>query len=227
VEANESNKMSVCNVYLSKYPFPFKKEIFCQQRREEIEKCRNSSVKEQKMYVWKLLEYALSDTFGLDISKQKFQKKKSGKWILDGCYFSLSHSGNIITVAISDSPVGIDVQIVKKLDQSQKFKGIILSEKEKKKFRNISDERLLKMWSLKECAFKQSDDSNFIPSRYSIDDIPKGVTFKFGQGKDKYILSLLCDNVEKADYYSLIGEFKTSRMNSPRIKSINITLVNI
>ncbi len=204
--------MGKCNVYMAKYPFPYDEDIFCPLRREEIEKCRNSNIKEQKFYVWKLLEYASFDTFGLEKSKLYFQKKKNGKWVIDGYFFSLSHSGNIVVAAVSDSPIGVDVQKIKKFEDPNKFKAIILSEKEKTKYLNINNEKLMKIWSLKECAFKKSNDSTFIPSRYEIDNLVHCDSFRLEIQKEKYILSILCDNLHNANFYSLFDDFKLREM---------------
>jgi len=212
--------MNKCNVYVAKYPFPYKEDIYCPLRREEIEKCRNSEVKEQKFYVWKLLEYALSDSFGLGKSILSFQKKNNGKWVLDGYFFSLSHSGNIVVVAVSDSPVGVDIQKIKKIEDLTKFKAIIFSEKEKAKYRNANGEKLMKIWSLKECAFKKSNDINFVPNRYEIDNLAQHDSFILKTQNEKYILSTLCDNISAVKYYSLFDEFKICEVGKAAFVSI-------
>ena len=186
--------MNKCNVYIAKYPFPYNEDINCPLRREEIEKCRNSAVKEQKFYVWKLLEYALLDAFGLKKNILNFKKKKNGKWVLDGYFFSLSHSGNIVVAAVSDSPIGVDIQKIKQIEDPAKFKTIIFSEKEKAKYRDVNDEKLMKIWSLKECAFKKSNDLHFLPNRYEIDNISQYDSFRLESQNEKYILSTSWDN---------------------------------
>lgn len=211
--------MSKCNVYLTKYPFPYNDDIYCPLRREEIEKCGNSDVKEQKLYVWKLLEYALVDTFGLEKSQLNFQKKKSGKWVIDGYFFSLSHSGSIVVAAVSDSPIGVDIQKIKKIEDPTKFKTIIFSEKEKVKYRNAKNEKLMKIWSLKECSFKKSNDSNFSPRRYEADNLTQYNSFILESKKEKYILSTLCDNIDDVKYYSLFDEFKLHEVGKSTLVS--------
>ena len=213
--------MNQCNVYIAKYPFSFKEDIYCHLRKEEIEKCRNSDVKEQKFYVWKLLEYALFDTFGLEKSILNFQKKNNGKWILDGYFFSLSHSGNIVVVAVSDSPIGVDIQKIKKIEDASKFKAIIFSEKEKSKYRNVNDEQLMQIWSLKECSFKKSNDSNFAPNRYEIDTLSRYNSLRMESQKDRYILSTLCNSINDVKYYSLFDEFRLQEIG----KSVFVPVV--
>lgn len=212
--------MTNCNVYIAKYPFPYNEDIYCSLRKEEIEKCRNSDVKEQKFYVWKLLEYALSKTFGLGKSTLNFQKKNNGKWILEGYNFSLSHSGNIVVVAVSDYPIGVDIQKIKTIDDPNKFKSIILSKKEKDKYQNAKNEKLMKIWSLKECAFKRSNDSNFVPNRYEIDDLTHCDSFILELQNEKYILSTLCDNISEATYLSLSDDLKLCKTRRTALVSI-------
>jgi phosphopantetheinyl transferase len=213
--------MNKCNVYIAKYPFPYNEDINCPLRREEIEKCRNSAVKEQKFYVWKLLEYALLDAFGLKKNILNFKKKKNGKWVLDGYFFSLSHSGNIVVAAVSDSPIGVDIQKIKQIEDPAKFKTIIFSEKEKAKYRDVNDEKLMKIWSLKECAFKKSNDLHFLPNRYEIDNISQYDSFRLESQNEKYILSTSWDNIARAKYYSLFDDFKLCK----DIKSALVSIV--
>lgn len=212
--------MSKCNVYITKYPFPYNEDIYCPLRREEIEKCCNSEVKKQKFYVWKLLEYALSDSFGLEKRMLNFQKKNNGKWVIDGYFFSLSHSGNIVVVAVSESPVGVDIQKINKIDDPAKFKAVIFSEKEKVKYRNVNGEKLMMIWSLKECAFKKSNDLNFVPNRYEIDNLSQYDSFELKTQNEKYILSTLCNNITEVKYYSLFDEFKICEAEKAAFVSI-------
>lgn len=212
--------MNKCNVYIARYPFPYNEDVYCLLRREEIEKCRNSDIKEQKFYVWKLLEFALFETFGLEKSILNFQKKNNGKWVLEGCYFSLSHSGNIVVAAVSDSPIGVDIQKIKTIEDINKFKSIIFSKNEKVKYRNAKNEKVMEIWSLKECAFKKSNDSNFAPNRYEIDDFTKYNSRRLEFQNEKFILSTLCDSISEIQYYSLSDDLKLCKAGKTASASI-------
>lgn len=82
--------------------------LFLRKRKDAIEKCKNELHKKQKYCVWKLLEYALARQ-GFDVPVVDFSFE-GGKWIASGIRFSLSHSYDYVAVAISDYPIGIDIQ---------------------------------------------------------------------------------------------------------------------
>ncbi|HNX16323.1 MAG TPA: 4'-phosphopantetheinyl transferase superfamily protein [Bacilli bacterium] len=213
--------MSICDVYISVFPFPCDDSIACLQRREEIDKCQNQDIKDQKFYVWKLLERALQHSFNLDVKNLAFEKRKNGKWVLNECYFSLSHSGNIAVVAVGDAPLGVDVQRIKEVKDAEKFKAIILSKKEKEKYQNLSEKQLLEMWSIKECAFKKSDDKNFVPSHYDIDSIDQCISINLESLSERYTLSLICDNISCVKYHQVLGRFKICKTNHSQLLPIH------
>ena len=93
------------------------RELYPRERTEEINGCKNESVKREKYYAWRLLEYAIKDVFSLDFNNLQFTKLPSGQWICDGCRFSISHSSGRVAVAVSDSDVGVDIEAVHDIDE--------------------------------------------------------------------------------------------------------------
>ncbi|MCB9498028.1 MAG: 4'-phosphopantetheinyl transferase superfamily protein [Erysipelotrichaceae bacterium] len=193
--------MAFLDIYVAKYPFECDENISCQKRSDEIKKCRNEEVKKQKFYVWKLLEFALQKSLSLDANSLNFIKKENGKWIVDKCYFSLSHSGNLVAVAISDSPVGIDIQKHVLLNITPKLLDLVLSKEEIIKYPHITNEKLLEMWSIKECAFKISEEKNFVSHHYTVDNFPHQKSVDITCQDELYKLSFLCDNISYVKYY--------------------------
>ena len=61
-------------------------------RKKEIESCSNFKVKQEKFYIWKLLETAIKECYDVDPKEVVFKKQDNGKWVCDRCFFSLSHS---------------------------------------------------------------------------------------------------------------------------------------
>lgn len=144
----------VARVYIRTTPFEVEKEqIFPQSRQAEILACSSEKVRLEKYYVWKLLEVAISDYLGIDITEVNFEKI-GRKWVCDKCYFSLSHSNNVVAVGISKYPIGVDIQI--KHDIRDISSKIISCPEEK------GD--MLELWSMKEAIFKASNQEDFVPA---------------------------------------------------------------
>ena len=78
------------HVYFAHIPFVCDGYV-CDIRQKEIESCSNFKVKQEKFYIWKLLEIALKQSLGIDIREVEFRKLDNGKWVCDKCQFSLSH----------------------------------------------------------------------------------------------------------------------------------------
>lgn len=133
-------------------------------RQEELDNC-SGEVKKEKYFVWKLLECALRDVYGLDIKEVEFRKTEYGKWECDKCYFSLSHRKGYVVVAVSNKPIGVDIE--KKHVPVNNFENKILNEKEFNLFKCLNKKEestfLISMWAKKESIFKILCERRFIP----------------------------------------------------------------
>ncbi len=79
-------------------------------RAEYLYSIKNEERRRQSFFVWKLLEFALINK---GVKNPSFVNNK-GKWsLVDGVVkFSLSHSHNLVAVAIDDKNVGVDIEII-------------------------------------------------------------------------------------------------------------------
>ena len=150
-------KLPIVDVYVAEIPAEGKLgKVYPRSRQEEIKAVKNEKVKRDKYYVWKFLEYGLYRSFGKKIKDVNFVKQDTGKWTCDGCAFSLSHSHNVVCVALSRAVVGVDVEKIEptKADIADK----VLSEKEKAEYALLSYEEkdgfLIRAWARKESLFK-------------------------------------------------------------------------
>lgn len=183
------------HIYVKQYPFDVdRKNIYPKERQTEIDKCGCSKVKEEKYYSWKLLEYGLHHSLGLDIKDVHFQKTET-KWLCKECKFSISHCENIVVVAIARNDVGIDIEKID-LDRFSLFpKEKILTVEELQKETTV--EEINKLWTVKEAAFKYSDEKTFIPNKINSDNFSY-ITKKIN---NNYFLSVVSKDISVIKYY--------------------------
>ncbi len=80
------------------------------KREEFVFSINDGNRKKQSFFVWKLLEYALND-MGIKSSAFDFD---NGRWFLTNneIHFSLSHSFDLVAVAISNDFIGVDIEML-------------------------------------------------------------------------------------------------------------------
>ena len=86
----------------------------------------------QKLLANKLLEYALRECYGLNLTEQKIRKSPKGKPYFENIdvKFSKSHTDRMVAVAVSDKEVGVDCQTIKNV--SPKLISRVCNDTEKK-----------------------------------------------------------------------------------------------
>ena len=113
-----------------------------------------------------------------DIKKVKFFKQNN-KWMADGFYFSLSHAGDMVAVAVAKNAVGIDVEYLNE-DRFLKIKDKILTPSENTLYLAQTIDKqtdfLAELWTKKESLFKMQNGDIFHPDK--IDTIDKPVISK-------------------------------------------------
>ena len=178
------------HVYIAKMPFPHD-GVILKERQEEIEKCTNLRVKEEKFYSWKLLEVAIEEKLGIDPRTIKFKRMENGKWTCDKCHFSISHSHDVIMVAISNKPVGVDIECL--LDNRD---YLSLKERTLTKDEPCDDPMtFLKYWTKKEAYFKYSDLDKYVPLYINTNEFSNVITKEALIECDRFVYSVISDNV--------------------------------
>jgi len=142
-------------------------ELIPAARMEEIRRTGHERVRREKYWVWKTLETAISQTFSQRMDQLTFKKHINGKWTAEGVYFSLTHAGGWVAAAVSNRPVGIDMEPLSSSDGRpwEKMAQRIASPKELEIFSAESREAMIALWTRKESAFKRSDALRFVPLR--------------------------------------------------------------
>ena len=119
-------------------------------RRQKIKDLRFRRDKRLSLGVECLLRIALSNEGRTDF---EYQYDSNGKPYIKGNLFvNLSHSGEMAICAISNQPVGCDVEIIKpaKLNLAKKY----FTENENKLLENDADTMFCRIWSAKESFIK-------------------------------------------------------------------------
>ena len=120
-----------------------------QTEKECAKKKKNELIKRQYIYSRVLLKYVISVN---GFQYGEMTKNKNGKPYFEGApFFNISHSGNIVAVAISDKEVGVDVQ--KETVVSKKVMDKFFSEEEREYIKK-GEITAASLWSVKESIFK-------------------------------------------------------------------------
>lgn len=153
-------------------------------RKDYINSITDPERKRQSTFVWMLLEKALLD---LNVHGN-FSVDSKGRWriIEGGAKFSLTHSGNIIAVAIGDAEyIGVDVEkCSEKVLKLQAKLGDF-------KTNNLSNiEYLTREWTRKESAFKAGKKCDYYSRKI------------FDKNGEEYFLTLCTkDKFEDFEYF--------------------------
>ena len=182
-------------------------------RNDDIVNSASEKVRKEKFCAWKLLEYAFLQVFGKAMREISFTRSQNGKWACDFCYFSLSHSENMVAVAISDAPVGVDIEKIAPVKNQARMAEKILTETELAEYQRLAlspaaNEFLLEAWTKKESLFKlgsvddngqeSSAPSGFIPRRVSA-FVDYAFTKRISAQDGDYFLSVASEAAKKGD----------------------------
>lgn len=80
-------------------------------RKQYLEKL-NGNAKKMSYAAWCLLKEIVYENYNIDIDLVKLSYNEFNKPIIEGISFNISHSNNIVVVAISDDSIGVDIQLV-------------------------------------------------------------------------------------------------------------------
>ena len=172
--------------------------LFPSERQREIDGCTNEKVKREKYLVWKLLALAVKKRFNIDFANLEFTKTENGKWICPDFHFSLSHTDGAVCVAISDSPVGVDIERKREINSSLSDRFLTASEREYASTLSpdATDRFFFEAWVKKESLFKKNGGKALLPrslDTLSADAISTGVTVD----GEEYLIGLACQNNTK------------------------------
>lgn len=136
-----------------------------EKRLAKVERLKKTKQKSQSIGAELLLRYAVGQITG-KVSNVKWDTDENGKLYLtehDGIYVNLSHSGDYAVCAVSDVPVGVDIQHCRECDMKMAKRFFTVEEAE---FINKSTDRnsaFFEIWTKKESFVKAIGKGLAIP----------------------------------------------------------------
>ncbi len=114
------------------------------------------------------------------IGDKDLKLNEYGKPYSDEKFFNISHSGNIVIIAVSDFEVGCDVELKRELEYERLGK-IVFHENELKKLSETEDKRSLffKLWTSKEAFIKcLGEGFHFKTTELDLSELPDKLEYR-------------------------------------------------
>ena len=150
-------------------------------RRKKADACRMEEDRLCSIAADHLARLAISEHCGVPMESIRFARTEDGKPYAVGLdvHFNISHSGSLAACAVSDKPVGIDVQIMRPLKTNLTRK---VCTPEECAYVGDNLERFYQVWCTKEAYFKWLGTGiTDLKSFDTIEHIRSGGTFRIGE----------------------------------------------
>lgn len=158
----------ILNVYLLRVAENTDPErIASSARRKALRGRKNPGLAAEGTAAWIALEYGLTHALGLDPAGLRFHCDRFGKWSCREAGFSLTHNGVYAAAAVSNAPVGVDLEDPAAFAAKHGPETVAamadraLLPEERSAVRGA--ETFLRMWTRKESTFKCSGSGHFQP----------------------------------------------------------------
>ena len=170
-------------------------------RYDEICDCKSVTVRKEKYLVWELLKRVVTEYVNLDFDNLQFTKTENGQWICPEFCFSLSHSHGLLCVAVSDSPIGVDAELVRPIKDGLGERILTDSELHYKSALSPDDANiyLLECWVKKESIFKREGGKALMPRTIEVGD-HKTVLRRVTLDRDEYLICVSCIDTDKIEF---------------------------
>ena len=168
----------------------------CPAKRERVLRFRNVSDRRLSILGDHIARKLVSDLLGITPEEVLIEPDISGRPVIarpegTGLYCSISHSGEISCAAVSDRPVGIDIEQIRPYDS--KVAEAVCSSGELSYIRENGDEGFYRIWTAKESYLKcigtglpGTDDLKKIDAF----NLPGGITCSTDMSHPGYVISL-------------------------------------
>ncbi len=156
----------VCAVNITDLPdLPEDKELMeklPENRKQKIMSCRHPGARRQSLGAGLLLQYVLQD---YKLTEQDITVGQYGKPEIEGICFNISHSKDMVVCAVSEYPVGCDIEKITTVPEgvAERFfsKGEVnyLNQVPKEEER----EAFFRLWTMKESYIKMTGEGLHLP----------------------------------------------------------------
>jgi 4'-phosphopantetheinyl transferase len=140
----------------------FSRDFLSRDERSHLTGYRSRAAAERYVVTRSLVRVVLGKRLSIDPPQLRVSRTDTGKPVLtEGIHFNVSHSGDLILLAISDSrAVGVDVERRRDVNRVSAMVGRWLNIDERREFDRLcqhgasSSDAFLRIWSLKEARLK-------------------------------------------------------------------------
>ncbi len=193
-------KVYIADVSVLNDPMRYKEalQLVDEKRRSRIERFRYKQGKLLSLGAGLLLEKALKEE---GIRDTRIELAPDGKPYLKNhrdIFFSLSHSGTAVLCAISDAPVGCDIQIIKNVPQGVARRAFSLEEQNAMMVTDAQIQRqyFYKLWTGKESYLKMTGEGlKHMPNDFTI-SLPFGC--QTVRGREVTFMDIPCEATYQA-----------------------------
>ena len=168
-----------------------------EEKKAAVLKLKRAETANQRIVADALARNALSEIGGIKPDEIIFSENEFGKPYAENvdAHFSVSHSGDAVICAVSERPVGIDIEKIRDVRFKTAERFATAQELE---YIGENTERFFEIWTLKEAYFKcigtgldaSIKDVSFKISGNEIECSEKGYEFKFLKAADGYCCSI-------------------------------------
>ncbi len=198
----------VLNIYIAAVPAKAEpRPVYPPERADWIASASDALSRRERYAVWRLLERGVRHSFGWAMEDLRFTET-DGKWGCDRLEFSLSHSGDLVAAAVSDAPVGVDVESLAAFaargwdgDRVMRIARRVCAPEELRGLKGGED--FLRLWTKKESIFKRVGGDGLLSGRIAA-DAHETATFRLSRPAP-CILSVCADAPERARLFLAEG----------------------
>ena len=181
--------------------------LLVESRREKVRMIKGEENRSRSIAAGLLLRHMLLEE-QIPYAEESFRLGEHGKPRLkkDGVFFNLSHAGTYVAGALSDVPVGVDVEQQNRFLQetrNRKLAKRILTEAEWNRWKETGDDlqELLRFWTRKESYVKMTGEG--MSKAFGTVDTIHGKYYKevpLGTPKDRYLISVCTREDRTCDF---------------------------
>lgn len=166
-------------------------------QKDEVMRYRLAIDKKLRIFSNFLIRIIACEKYMCKNSQLIFERNSYGKPILKGFvnfHYNIAHTRNAIVIAVSNNPVGVDIEKIHKIDNEKIARRVFTYNEQQYVKQDISGKNFYEIWTKKEAYVKYIGKGLSLPINDFDVLLPKLCTnFSFFE-IDKYVISIFSDN---------------------------------